>query len=136
MGTWRLALPLTRRKVSATVVLRFLYRTGTHALEDLSTQLRDALDSGTRADVLPELSFAAQLKFDFLRRVLMPRHVFSLPSLTDADALAALEGVTLVKADAALHKAAEGLQFLQVVGDNVRRRTMPRIEAARVCRGM
>ena len=61
----------------------------------------------------------------------MPRQFFSLPSLADADALAALEGVTLVKADAALHKAAEGLQ-----GDNVRRRTMPRIEAARVCRGM
>ena len=132
----RLAFLLTRCKVSAAVVLRFVYCTGTRALEDWFTQLRDALDSGTRADVLPELSFAATLKADFLRRVLMPRQFFSLPSLADADALAALEGVTLVKADAALHKAAEGLQFLQVVGDNVRRRTMPRIEAARVCRGV
>ncbi|MFM7988005.1 MAG: hypothetical protein ACKPKO_52695, partial [Candidatus Fonsibacter sp.] len=101
------AVSLTKRKVPAAAVLRFVYRTGTDAAFDWSTQLRAALDGGTRGQFVPQLPFAAKLKVDFLRHVLTSRQVFSLPSLPDADALAALENVTLEHADAALHEAAK-----------------------------
>ena len=55
----RLALSLTRRKLSAKAVLQFVYRAGAHGLEDWSTHLRHALHAARPADVLPQLSFAA-----------------------------------------------------------------------------
>ena len=132
----RLALRLTRRKLSTAAVLHFVYRTGAHALEDWSTQLRHALDSGTADDIVPQLSFASQLKVDFLRRVLLPSHVFTLPAVTDADALVALDGHLLATADAALHAVAAGVHFPQVVEESVRRRKCARTATARKWRGM
>ena len=132
----RLALSLIRRKLSATAVLQFVYRTGAHALEDWGTLLGHALDSATLADALPQLCFASQLKADFLRCLLLPRHAFSLPALPPVDALAALEGVKLMGADAALHAAAQGLPFLQVVEANLRRRKAVRTDSARKWRGV
>ena len=63
----------------------------------------------------------------------MPRHVFSLPSLADADALVAFDGLPLMAADAALHGAADGVHSTQVAEANVRRKRLPRTETARAC---
>jgi hypothetical protein len=132
----RLVLQLTRRKLSTVAVLHLVYRTGARALEDWPTQLRHALDSATPDDIFPQLLCASQLKVDFLRRVLLPSHVFTLPAVTDADALVALDGNLLATADAALHAVAAGAHFLQVVEANVRRRKCARTTTARKWRGM
>ena len=68
----RLALSLIRRKQPVAAALHFVYRTGSHALVDWSVHLREALDSATHSEVLPELSFAAKLKVVVLRRLPMP----------------------------------------------------------------
>ena len=66
----------------------------------------------------------------------MPSHVFSLPSLPPGDGPAVLDGLTLVTADATLHAAAHGVHFMHMVESNLRRRKLPRTQAARAFQGM
>ena len=118
-------------------MLHFVYRAGVRALEDWSTELRHALvQHATVAAVLGQFTLGMRLKCDFQRSLLWHGHVFSLPCIGYAEALAVSEGKTIVVADTALHSAAPGIHFMQIVEANVRRRKMPRTATARACRGM
>ena len=56
--------------------------------------------------------------------------LFSLPNVPSADAIVALEGTGLRAAEASLHDAAAGMRFMQLVEGKLRRRKVPRTEAA------
>ena len=67
---------------------------------------------------------------DYLERVLAPGAVFSVPNVASADAILALAGTVLRAAEASLHDVAAGMRFMKLVEGKLRRRKVPRTEAA------
>ena len=62
--------------------------------------------------------------------MLAPGALFSVPNAASAGAIVALEGTVLRAAEASLHDVAAGMRFMQLVEGKLRRRKVPRTEAA------
>jgi hypothetical protein len=129
------ALHLTPRKWCAKAVVQFVYRTGAHALEDWSAALRDVLV--TPHDAVPQMTFVARLKMDYVERVLTAGQVFSVPMFrAPGDFAAALENTSLHAADSVLQQVPHTVQYMQLVEAKLRRRKLPNTEGARLRRFM
>ncbi len=76
-------------------VLQLVYRTAGHALENWPGHLKDALQTATRLEVMPQLTLCSRLQVEYLERVIKPRQVFSVPIVTDVSALALLDTTAL-----------------------------------------
>ena len=68
---------LVRRKIPRNNVIQFVYRYGTHALEDWHAKLQSVvIPNSTRGDAVATLSLSARLKGEFLNRVVTPGQIF------------------------------------------------------------
>ncbi|WP_353239652.1 hypothetical protein, partial [Limnohabitans sp.] len=79
-----------------------------------------------------QLSFLQRLKVDYLDRVLLPGHMFSLPNLTDCAAiLSNVMQSSLLDADQLCHAQSRSIMYFMVVDTRLRRRKVPRTEVSR-----
>ena len=129
--TARRAVALRRRKLQPKNIVQFVYRSGADALEDWGGKLHEALMSCTRAETVLHLSFAGRLKVDYLDKVLVPGHIFSLPRVPKSCTLRAIAEAPMVDADESLHGISESIMYFMVVETRLRRRKVARTEVSR-----
>ena len=126
------------RRIPPTNVIQFVYRYGTHAFEDWAAKLQSVvIPSATRGDAVATLSLSVRLKGDFLNRVAMPGHIYSLLEVDDTTvALADVSFGTRVKAGQPFYSRALHVLLFEVVEGRLRRRNVALTDRTRARQGM